>query len=259
MAKNFIVEGDKITVTLAGTKAAGDIVVQGKLVGIAESAGGSGDTITVAREGVFRVAKATPLAITQGDFLYYDSVNNEVNKTVAGNTYVGKAFTSAGSSDTTVELLLDAVNPDSTNPADYQLTSEKMVVGGYPGLRPSTGDLGLLNSTGVVSYINNTNTSSRTYVMPDTSGQVAVGSANATVTFTAGVGAVTFGTGDAARVKAGSLVMLQEITALNASSALGVAYPVGNVASTSCTITMKKDDTTTETGDASTRNVLVLF
>lgn len=142
-----------------------------------------------------------------------------------------------------------------------EATANKNAASGYAGLGGSH-ELQMKNGLGTfTSVFSNSNTGARTYALPDTSGVVCVGSTGATVTFTNGVGVVTFpGAGvQEAAIKVDSRVILQEITNVNGSTALGVAYSVVNVAATSVTITMLDATGATETGDDSIRNCLVIF
>jgi len=87
--------------------AAGDVIVQGNLVGIARLDIPADTLGALAIDGVYEIAKATG-AITVGAVLYWDSTNHNVCTTAAGNTYIGKAVTAAVSGDATVCVLLNA-------------------------------------------------------------------------------------------------------------------------------------------------------
>jgi predicted RecA/RadA family phage recombinase len=57
--------------------------------------------------GVWTVAKEAPLVITQGDQVWWDATNNNVDKTNT-NIPCGRAYASALSADTTVQIILNA-------------------------------------------------------------------------------------------------------------------------------------------------------
>jgi len=62
----------------------------------------------VAMEGVFKVAKATSQAWTQGAIIYWDDTAKNFTTTSSGNTAAGYVFEPAGSSDTTGIVKLNA-------------------------------------------------------------------------------------------------------------------------------------------------------
>ncbi len=121
MAQTYVESGDQITVTLGSGEtafASGKMYKVGAQVGVILSltrlgqtvfnnvASAQGDIAVVALEGVFTVAKATSLAISVGDALYYDATNAVVNKTASGNTFAGFAHEAAGSAATEVKMRL---------------------------------------------------------------------------------------------------------------------------------------------------------
>lgn len=107
MAQNYIQCGDVVNYTngTGSAIASGDVVIIGSLVGVALVNIAIGATGSVQLEGVFSVAKTTPLAIGQGDKLYWNTGTSKVTKT-ATDTPIGVAFEDAASSDTTVLVSL---------------------------------------------------------------------------------------------------------------------------------------------------------
>lgn len=103
--KNFIQEGERINYTIPAdtTIASGDVVVIENLSGIAVTSGTTGDTIAVALEGVYQLAKPTNLAINQGDRVYWDTATKRVTKTTTHKP-LGTAFATAASSAATVNV-----------------------------------------------------------------------------------------------------------------------------------------------------------
>lgn len=121
MAQNYISSGDTVTVVLTSGQTgfkSGDMYKIGGQVGVILSltrngetvfnnvASAEGDIAVVALEGIFDVAKATPLVINLGDAVYYDVADEEVNKSSSGNTFAGFCVEAAGSSATTVKVRL---------------------------------------------------------------------------------------------------------------------------------------------------------
>lgn len=105
--KNFIQEGERIDYTIPAdtTIASGDVVVIGKLAGIAVSGGTTGDTIAVALEGVYELPKASSLTVAAGDQLFFDTTGKVVTKT-ATHKPLGIAFRASASSATKVQVKL---------------------------------------------------------------------------------------------------------------------------------------------------------
>jgi predicted RecA/RadA family phage recombinase len=120
----FVQEGDAVDYTPGTDVAAGDVVVQGDLVGVtprpipANTAGG------LVVEGVFDFPKATGggSAIAAGTVVYWDATNKVATATSTGNKQLGRTVLAAADADTTVRVRLDgitvATNPLSANIAD---------------------------------------------------------------------------------------------------------------------------------------------
>lgn len=104
---NYIQPGEVIDHTPSATLAAGDVVVIGKRIGIAETDIAANDAGSVAVEGVFSVAKASG-AIQQGALVYWDTTNDNATTTATGNTLAGYAFAAAASADAAVAVKLNA-------------------------------------------------------------------------------------------------------------------------------------------------------
>lgn len=104
--KNFIQKGDFIDVVAGGTIASGSVQKVGDLIGIATKGAALGESFPVALTGVFQVPKATSLAISQGDTLYWDVGDGNFNKTPSDNFKAGHAVADALSADTTVLIRL---------------------------------------------------------------------------------------------------------------------------------------------------------
>jgi len=109
MAKNFIEDGDVITVTAPAAVTSGNIVLVGtNLFGVALGAAANGAPVTIMIEGVFSVAKTSALAIAVGDIVYYHSASGLVDKTATGGKSVGVAVAAAANPSATVSILLQS-------------------------------------------------------------------------------------------------------------------------------------------------------
>jgi predicted RecA/RadA family phage recombinase len=102
----FVHEGASIDYTPAADVAAGDVVVQGDLAGVAKLDIKAGKLGALAVEGVFDFAKNTGVAYTVGQILYWDDTNNVVTTTATGNKQIGKVVRAAATTDTTVRVRL---------------------------------------------------------------------------------------------------------------------------------------------------------
>ncbi len=107
----FIHDGKAIDYTPETDVSAGDVVVQGELVGIAKLDIATGYLGALAVAGVFDLPKATGsgAAITAGANVYWDvadQVAKEDSETGA-NKLIGKTITASGDDDATVRVRLN--------------------------------------------------------------------------------------------------------------------------------------------------------
>lgn len=105
MKARFVQEGKYIDYTASSDIAAGDVVVIGGIVGVANGAIATGTTGAVAVYGVYEVEKDSN-AITAGATVYWNSENGKASASSSGNTAMGKAVAAAGDSDTFVRVKL---------------------------------------------------------------------------------------------------------------------------------------------------------
>lgn len=108
MATGHIRPGNTMPYTNGGGTAitAGTPVLVGTLLGIALNDIAAGATGELALAEVWNLPKDATLAITQGDQLYWDDTNDEVDKTNT-NVACGRAYTSALAAATHVQVLLN--------------------------------------------------------------------------------------------------------------------------------------------------------
>ncbi len=99
-------DGGSIDYTPAADVAAGDVIVQGELVGVAKLDIKANTLGALAVAGVFDFAKATGggTAITAGANVYWDDTNNVVTTTATGNKLIGKCVKAAADADATVRV-----------------------------------------------------------------------------------------------------------------------------------------------------------
>jgi len=104
----FVSSGECIDYTPSSAIAAGDIVVQDDLVGIATRPIAAGTTGALAVSGIFDIVKASDTVFTAGQKVYWDATNKVAVTTDGGGTnkLIGKAVAAAGSGLTTVRVRL---------------------------------------------------------------------------------------------------------------------------------------------------------
>jgi predicted RecA/RadA family phage recombinase len=105
----FLYDGNTINYTPVSDVSAGDVIVQGDLIGIAKHDIAAGQLGALAVVGIFSVPKAAD-EITAGAKLYWNSATKQV-ALVPGTEpilpYLGKAVRAAVSADTTVQVRLE--------------------------------------------------------------------------------------------------------------------------------------------------------
>jgi len=104
----FVHDGNSIDYTPTSAVAAGDVVVQGELVGAARTPIAANALGSLAVVGTFDFAKATGAgtAITAGANCYWDAANSRATTTATGNKLIGKAVRAAADADATVRVRL---------------------------------------------------------------------------------------------------------------------------------------------------------
>lgn len=104
-------EGESIDYTPTADVAAGDVVVQGELVGVARLDIKANTLGALAAQGVFDFPKATggATAIAAGAVLYWDATNEvaTTNSASGANKLIGKSVAAAGDDDEMVRTRLD--------------------------------------------------------------------------------------------------------------------------------------------------------
>lgn len=105
--KNFVQEGDTLTLTPAAAVASGVGYLFGtSLFGVATNDVAISTPGEFLTEGVVEIAKTSALAISVGDRLYWDATNKVVNKTATAQQCVGIAVAAAANPSPTVTMKL---------------------------------------------------------------------------------------------------------------------------------------------------------
>jgi predicted RecA/RadA family phage recombinase len=104
--KNYLFEGDVVTLTAPYDRLAGQGVLVGSLFGVAIADALSGADIVVQTEGAFTLEKTTGESWTAGLLLYWNNSTKKATTTSSGNTPIGYAWKTAASGDTTGPVIL---------------------------------------------------------------------------------------------------------------------------------------------------------
>jgi predicted RecA/RadA family phage recombinase len=105
-----VAEGEHVNYTAGGAIAAGDVIVQKDLVGVAQSPMAAQETKGIDVEGIYDFAKAggTGVTFAIGDDVWWDDTNNVAVATsgtpTGTNAYLGKCTKTAANADTTVRV-----------------------------------------------------------------------------------------------------------------------------------------------------------
>ena len=104
----FVNDGKTVDYTPSSAVAAGDVVVQGDLVGVAKIPIAANALGALATVGVFDVPKAAGggSAIAVGSTVYWDATNHVATTTSSGNKLMGKTVKAAADGDATVRVRL---------------------------------------------------------------------------------------------------------------------------------------------------------
>jgi predicted RecA/RadA family phage recombinase len=114
----FVQDGEAIDYTPTSAVAAGDVVVQGDMIGVAKTPIAASALGALAVWGVFDFPKATSggSALAAGTTVYWDAVAVQATATSIGNKQLGKVVRAAADADTTVRVRLDGIASAASNP-----------------------------------------------------------------------------------------------------------------------------------------------
>ena len=103
---NFVQKGRDLTIPAPYDVASGQVVIYGRLVGVAVHAAKLGEPVTMQRSGVFTVAKPSALVLTAGGEVYGEPTTGAVVDKATGKVLLGAAMAAAGNGTATVDLCL---------------------------------------------------------------------------------------------------------------------------------------------------------
>ena len=102
----FVHEGTSIDYTPGSDVAAGEVVVQGDLVGVAKGAVLAGGLGALDVAGVFSFAKAAGV-LAVGTKVYWDNTTKVATSTASTHKLIGKVAYAAADGDTTVDVRMN--------------------------------------------------------------------------------------------------------------------------------------------------------
>lgn len=95
--KNYVDNGETVTVAAPYAVASGGGALLGTLFGVAQAAAANAATVVLVTRGIFDLPKAASQAWTVGAAIYWDDTNKVCTTTASGNTLIGKAVAAVGS------------------------------------------------------------------------------------------------------------------------------------------------------------------
>lgn len=96
--KNFVQNGDTVTLTAPYAVASGAGFKVGGLFAVATNAAASGKPVVGKTTGVFTLPKSTASDWTEGEVIYWDDTNKVCTDSASGNLKIGHAVAVAGGS-----------------------------------------------------------------------------------------------------------------------------------------------------------------
>jgi predicted RecA/RadA family phage recombinase len=109
MAKNYIQEGDTLTITAPYAVASGGGLLVGSLFAVALVALSNGASGSCMTEGVFELTKNSAEAWTVGQKIYWDNTAKVCTSTVATNVLIGCATEPAANPSSVGRVRLNGV------------------------------------------------------------------------------------------------------------------------------------------------------
>lgn len=106
--KNYIQEGDIVTVTAPYALASGDGCLVGSLFGVSTGLFASGATTAeIKTEGVFDLTALSTDTGSVGTKMYWDNTNKRLTTTLTSNVLVGCLLSAKASGETTARIYID--------------------------------------------------------------------------------------------------------------------------------------------------------
>ncbi len=108
--RNFIQQGDIITVIAPVVLSSGQGVLIGNLFGVATTDASVGGGLELATRGVYNLPKAANVALAAGDRVSWDATNGQIVAPASGMAPVGVVTLAAANGTTSARVRLDGVS-----------------------------------------------------------------------------------------------------------------------------------------------------
>lgn len=105
--KNFVQEGDVITLTAPYAVASGAGLLVGSIFGVAQTTAAISTSVEAALEGVFDLVKLAGTAWTQGVLIYWDNTAKNCTVIATANRLIGAATVAALAGDVVGRVYVD--------------------------------------------------------------------------------------------------------------------------------------------------------
>lgn len=105
--KNFVQEGDRVTLTAPYARSAGDGALVGATFGVALNDVANGASGEFDLEGTFDLTAASAATASMGALAYWDDTNKNVTATSSGNTKIGVFLVAKTNGQTTARIRLN--------------------------------------------------------------------------------------------------------------------------------------------------------
>ena len=112
--KNFVQNGDTLSLTAPYAVSSGGGLLVGDIFGIAADDAANGASVQAMVDGVFDIAKTAGQTFAQGDPVYWDNAAKTVTAVYAANQMIGFATQAAASGDATARVSLEGINHKAT-------------------------------------------------------------------------------------------------------------------------------------------------
>ncbi len=110
--KNFLSEGEVITVTAPRSVASGDVVIVGSLGGVAITSATQSAPVALMTEGIFELTKKNGAVFTAGDRVSWSATGTSTwcDLPATHRSPIGFAMSSAASNATVMEVMLACID-----------------------------------------------------------------------------------------------------------------------------------------------------
>lgn len=109
MSRNYVHNGDAVTLAAPANTNSGDLVIVGQLFGVAQSSANSGANVALRCGGVHTLRKlnGASTSFAAGANVYWDATNANCTVSATSNTRIGVATVAAANADVSITVRLN--------------------------------------------------------------------------------------------------------------------------------------------------------